>query len=341
MAKKAELLEEAKKLKLKVTEKNTIAEITEAIKNVEQADESPEASTNPESTDDSEDKKFTKAGKHSKKAVEEAEAEEAKEERKAKIAAGELDPSTNEEGEVVASKGPVPIPRARVERRSKRFQTAVADIDRTKTYEVNQAVQMAQKASTVKFDASIELHMNLNVNPKHADQNIRGSMVLPNGNGKTQRVAVFAAEDLHKDAKAAGADIVYADDLLDKLKAEEIDFDVLVSTPENMAKLGRFAKLLGPKGLMPNPKSGTVTKDVAKAVSEAKAGRVEYRVDKAGIMHLAVGKVSFKDEQLTQNIDAVIKVIKEARPASVKSDYVKSISINSTMGPGVKINLAA
>jgi len=341
MAKKADLLEEAKKLNLEVTEKNTIAEITEAIKNAEQPEETSETPSVSKETKETEEKKFTKAGKHSKKAAEEAEAEEAKEERKAKIAAGELDPSTNEDGDVVSSKGPVPIPRARVERRSKRYQATVTNIDRDKTYDVDQAVQMVQKASTVKFDASIELHMNLNINPKHADQNIRGSMVLPHGNGKTQRGAVFAAEDLHKDAKAAGADAVYADELLDKLKAEEIDFDVLVSTPENMAKLGRYAKLLGPKGLMPNPKSGTVTKDVAKAVSEAKAGRVEYRVDKAGIMHLAVGKVSFKNDQLMQNIDAVIKVVKDARPASVKSDYIKSISINSTMGPGVKINLSA
>lgn len=338
MAKKADLLEEAKTLKLEVTEKNTIAEITEAIKNAEQPQEAPAKTEEPaEETEE----KFAKAGKHSKKAIEEAEAEEAKEERKAKIAAGEIDSSTNEEGEVVASKGPAPIPRPRIERRSKRYQAAATDIDKNKTYDVDQAVQMVQKASTVNFDASIEIHMNLNVNPKHADQNIRGSMVLPNGNGKTQRVAVFASEDLHKDAKAAGADIVYGDDLLDKLKAEEIEFDVLVSTPQNMAKLGKFAKLLGPKGLMPNPKSGTVTKDVAKAVSEAKAGRVEYRVDKAGIIHLAVGKASFKAEQLTQNIDALLKVVKDARPTSVKSDYIKSISINSSMGPGVKINIAA
>lgn len=325
MAKKADLLEEAKTLKLDVTEKNTIAEIEAAIKTAKETTaEQPQ-----------EDEQLAKSGKRSKKGLEEAE-EKAEKIARQKGEARESDESEIEEAPE-KKKGPTPKTRPVLERRSKKYQEAAKKIDADKDYDLADAVKLVQEASTTKFDGSVELHIRLNVDPKKADQNIRGSLVLPHGTGKTARVAVFAEDEDAKKAKAAGADITNMEELTNAIDKGTIEFDVLIAHPSQMAKLGKYAKTLGPKGLMPNPKSGTVTADIEKAVKEAKAGRVEYRVDKYGIIHLAVGKVSFKQTDLTANIQTLFKAIREARPASIKGDYVKSISLNATMSPSVSI----
>lgn len=318
MAKKAELLEQAHKLKLEVSEKNTIAEIEAALKSAG-AEEAPE-----ERAAD-----VAKAGKRSAKATHEAEEKQAKEARKA----SDVDP----EHEAKPKKAVKPT-RSRLERRSKSYIKAAELIDATKEYNLADAIELAMKTSTVKFDASVEMHIRLNVDPKHADQNIRDNVVLPAGTGKTVRVAVFGDEDDVAKAKAAGADVAKADEFLQQLDKGVIDFDVLIASPKSMAKLGKYARVLGPKGLMPNPKSGTVATDVAKAVKEAKAGKVEYRVDSTGIVHLAVGKTNFTAEQLRQNIDVVIASVKAAKPSSVKGTYVQSMYLSTTMGPSIKLN---
>lgn len=324
MAKKAELLEQAQKLKLNVTEKNTIAEIEAAIAG---ADAPAEAA---------EDKApVAKAGKRSAKALQEAEEEVAKEERKEKVAKGEVDPS-----EAGVKKGPAPKTRTKLERRSKGYRKVAELIDTSKDYTVAEAAELLPKTSTVKFDASVELHVNLGVDPRQADQNIRGTVALPHGTGKSVRIAVFAPADQHEAAKTAGADIVGEDDFLQQLDKEQLDFDVLIATPQLMAKLGKYARILGPRGLMPNPKSGTVTAKVADAVKEAKAGKIEFRVDKQSIVHVAVGKVSFTPAQITENAKAVLKTIVEAKPSSVKGTYVQKVVMTTTMGPSVKIALS-
>ncbi|MDQ3123505.1 MAG: 50S ribosomal protein L1, partial [bacterium] len=206
-----------------------------------------------------------------------------------------------------------------------------------KEYSLKEALELATKTSITKFDATVELHINLNVDPRQADQNIRDSLVLPSGTGKNIRVAVLAETDDATKAKKAGADIVGNEDLLKKIEKGVIEFDTLVATPNLMASLGKYARVLGPKGLMPNPKSGTVTTDVAKAVEQAKAGRVEYRVDSTGIVHLGVGKVSFGADKLLANAQAVFASIKTNKPNSLKGNYVKTITISSTMGPGIKV----
>lgn len=326
MAKKAELLEKAQSLGLEVTAKNTIAEIEAAIN-------AADVPAN-EEKEDVEKAPVAKAGKRSAKAIAEAEAAEAKEQRKAKIAAGELDPS--QDG---VTKGPAPKTRLRSERRSKNYKAAVGKIDTSKSYSLAEGVAAAKSAHVAKFDASVELHIRLNVDPKQADQNIRGSLVLPNGTGKTVRVAVFGNQDDIKAAKSAGADVAGEADFLEQLKKEIIDFDVLISSPQMMAQLGRFARLLGPKGLMPNPKSGTVTKDIAGAVTQAKAGMVEYRVDPSGIIHMAIGKVSFEDAKLAENAEALMSAIQSAKPGSIKGVYIESIYASTSMGPSVQITI--
>lgn len=335
MAKKAELLQQAQEMGLEVNEKNTIAEIEAAMKSISSKEnpEAPEEATEAPETEE----KVAKAGKRSAKSLREAEEAAEKEERKAKIAAGELDPSTDSDGETEVKKGPTPITRPRIERRSKNYRASAEKIDKSKEYSLKEAVDLVQKTSTVKFDATVELHVNLNVDPKQADQNIRGSIVLPHGTGKNVKVAVFAPADMHKGAKDAGADIVGEDAILDNLKKEIIDFDVLIAPPQHMAKLGQFARILGPRGLMPNPKSGTVTKDIAKAVKEAKAGRVEYRVDEQGIVHLGVGKVGFKIEDLVENITLVMDAISSSKPSSIKGAFIEKISLTSSMGPSVRV----
>ena len=329
MAKKAELLEQAQSLGLEVTEKNTIAEIEAAIAGADAPVEAPVEEAAAEETP-----KVAKAGKRSAKALAEAEAEQEKEIRKAKVAAGELDPST--EG---IKKGAAPKVRPLIERRGKNYRAAFEKVDPNKSYSLADAMKLATETSTTKFDASVELHIRLGVDPRQADQNIRGNLVLPNGTGKTVRVAVFGNADDIKAAKDAGADIAGENDFIEQLKKEEINFDVLISTPQMMSQLGRFARLLGPKGLMPNPKSGTVTTDIAKAVQQAKAGQVEYRVDPTGIVHQAVGKVSFGDAKLTENAQALVDAVMAAKPASVKGNYVESVFATTSMGPSIKVSL--
>jgi large subunit ribosomal protein L1 len=325
MVKKAELLEQAKKLKLEVSEKATIKQLETAL-----AAAGADTAASPKK-----DEHITKAGKHSAKAQREAEEKAEKEQRKEKIAAGEIDPST--EG---VKAGPIPKTRSKLERRSKAYKKAHELIDTMKIYTIAEAAEILPKTSTVKFDASVEVHVNLGVDPRQADQNIRASVTLPHGTGKTLRVAVFAPADLHEAVKKAGADIVGEDDFLQILDKEQLDFDVLIATPQLMAKLGKYARVLGPKGLMPNPKSGTVTAKPADAVKQAKMGKVEFRVDKQGIIHQAVGKTSFDTKAIIENTQAVLKAIKDAKPASVKGSYIEKISMTTTMGPSVVIAIS-
>ncbi len=303
--------DEAKKL-----ETTEVVEETTAVENTEVAETSAEAET------------FAKSGKKSKKHLEEVKAEEErqarKEERKAEEAA-------------VKPKGATPITRPRIERRGKKYQAAAKLVEKGKVYTLAEALELALKTSPVKFDASVEIHTRLGVDPRQADQNIRTTLVLPNGNGKTVRVAVFAPLDVCKAAKAAGADIAEDEEFLKQLEKGTINFDVLIATPQYMPKLGKFARLLGPKGLMPNPKAGTVTMDVEKAVKEAKAGKVEYRVDKQAIVHIGVGKTSFGVEKLAENANAFFDSLKAQKPNTLKGSYVKSVFITTTMGPSIQI----
>ena len=221
----------------------------------------------------------------------------------------------------------------------KRYAEASKLVDRTKSYEAKEAIELIEKMPKTKFDETVELHVKLGVDSKHADQQVRGTVVLPNGTGKTKKVLVFARGDKAKEAEAAGADYVGAEDLVPKIEKENwFDYDVIVATPDMMGVIGRLGKVLGPKGLMPNPKSGTVTMDVAKAISEIKAGKVEYRLDKTNIIHLGFGKVSFGAEKLYENYEKIIEAIIKAKPAAAKGQYIKSVSISTTMGPGLYIN---
>ena len=273
-------------------------------------------------------KATTKAGKRSAKGLKEAEEKQAKEERKAHA-------SETKDEEAEKPKKTAKPARSRLERRGKNFRKAAEQVEKGKTYTLVQALELATKTSPVKFDATVELHVNLSVDPKHADQNIRDSLVLPAGTGKNVRVAVF------DDAKVDGADVSGVETIIKNLEKNVIDFDVLIATPAQMPKLGKFARVLGPRGLMPNPKSGTVTTDTTKAVSEAKAGRVEYRVDSTGIVHVGIGKVSFGAKKLEDNARALLASIKGNKPASVKSNYVKAIHVASTMGPSIAVDTNA
>ena len=271
---------------------------------------------------------FAKSGKKSKKHIEEVKAEEERQARKAERAAAEA---------VEKPKGAKPVTRPRIERRGKKYQESAKLIEKGKIYTLKDAIELAIKTSPVKFDAALEAHVRLGVDPRQADQNIRTTLVLPNGNGKTVRVAVFAPLDVCKAAKAAGADIAEDEEFLKQLDKGEINFDVLISTPQYMPKLGKYARVLGPKGLMPNPKAGTVTMDVEKAVKEAKAGKVEYRVDKQSIVHIGLGKVSFGADKLLENANAFFDSLKAQKPASIKGSYVKSVFVTTTMGPSIAV----
>ena len=221
---------------------------------------------------------------------------------------------------------------------SKRMKTALSSVDRDRSYALREAVELLKGAPNAKFDESVDLAVNLGVDPKHADQMVRGGIVLPHGTGKTVRILVFAKGDKEKEAQAAGADHVGADDLAKKIQEGWLDFDRVIATPDMMGVVGRLGKVLGPRGLMPNPKLGTVTMDVGRAVAEQKSGKVEYRVEKAGIVHVSVGKKSFSVEQLVDNATALIDALVRAKPASAKGHYLKKISISTTMGPGVRID---
>ena len=311
MAEEATKLNEAPEV-----ETTEVAEATENTENTEAAQATEE--------------KFAKSGKKSKKHLEEVKAEEERQERKKERAEADAVEATK-------PKGAKPVTRPLIERRGKKYQEAYKLVEKGKVYSLKEAMELATKTSPVKFDASVEAHVRLGVDPRQADQNIRTTLVLPNGNGKTVRVAVFAPLDVAKQAKAAGADIAEDEEFLKRLDKGEIEFDILISTPQYMPKLGKYARLLGPKGLMPNPKAGTVTVDVEKAVKEAKAGKVEYRVDKQAIVHIGLGKVSFGAEKLLQNAEAFFDSLKVQKPASLKGTYVKSVYITTSMGPSIQI----
>lgn len=319
MAKKAELLEKAAALKLEVSEKNTIAQIEEAIASAEKHEVKKDAPA--------------KAGKRSEKSLAEAEAKAEKEARKE---VGDTTPQSPE-AEVVKKKGPRPVTRPVLERRGKSYRKVAEKLEKDKVYNLTDAVALAVETNPSKFDASVEIHVRLGVDPRQADQNIRATVSLPNGTGKTIRVGVFAPEADFAAAKKAGADVVGDEDFLKQLDKETLDFDVLIATPQYMPRLGKYARLLGPRGLMPNPKAGTVATDVAKAVTEAKAGKVEYRVDKQAIVHLSIGKVSFGAKKLEENAKAFFDSLQSQKPSSLKSAYVKTTSMSTTMGPGIKV----
>ena len=224
-------------------------------------------------------------------------------------------------------------------KRGKKYQDSVKEYDKTELYDVEDAMDIVVKMSKAKFDETVELHARLGVDGRHADQQVRGAIVLPHGVGKTKTVLVFAKGPKATEAEEAGADFVGAEEMAQKIQSEGwFDFDVVIATPDMMGVVGRLGKLLGPKGLMPNPKSGTATMDVAKAIEEVKAGKVEYRLDKANIIHTPIGKTSFGKEKLTDNFNAIMGAIIKAKPASAKGQYLKSVVVSSTMGPGVKIN---
>jgi large subunit ribosomal protein L1 len=320
---KADLLKQAKELSLKeITPKSTMAQIREAISAAAPKKHDKEIRPTEEH-----EAKVAKAGKRSAKAIKEVEEAQSKEERKAETL------TTKEE-----DKKPAKVPtRTKLERAGKKLSEAAKLIEKDKQYSLKEAIDLATKTSTTKFDSTVELHVNLGVDPRQADQNVRDNLVLPNGTGKTVRVAVLAEADDAAAAKKVGADIAGNEDLLKAIEAGKVEFDTLIATPNLMPQLGKYARVLGPKGLMPNPKSGTVTTDVAKAVTQAKAGRVEYRVDSTGIVHLGIGKVSFGSDKLLANAQAVFASIKSNKPSSIKGNYVTSITVTTTMGPGIKV----
>ena len=223
----------------------------------------------------------------------------------------------------------------------KKYNESAKLIDRATFYEIDDAVSLVKKTATAKFDETVELHIRTGCDGRHADQQIRGAVVLPNGTGKTVKVLVFAKGDKVAEAEAAGADYVGGDELIPKIQNDGwLDFDVVVATPDMMGVVGRLGKVLGPKGLMPNPKAGTVTMDVTKAINDIKAGKIEYRLDKTNIIHCPIGKASFTEEQLTQNLNSLLDAIVKAKPSTLKGQYLKSITLTSTMGPGVKVSVA-
>ena len=288
--------------------------------------EEPKENLEVQETEAVAEEKYAKAGKKSKKHVEEVKAEAERQARKAEAAAAPEKVS-----------GPKPVTRSRLERRGKNYREAYAKVEKGKAYSLKEAVELAIATSPVKFDATLEMHFRLGVDPRQADQNIRSTVTLPAGTGKDIRVAVFAPLDVCKAAKAAGADIAEDEEFTKRLEKEQLDFDVLISTPQYMPKLGKFARLLGPKGLMPNPKAGTVTTDIEKAVKEAKAGKIEYRVDKQSIVHVGLGKVSFGADKLMENINAFTESLKSQKPASIKGQYVKSVYMTTSMGPSILV----
>ena len=307
----------------KITKEERAAELI-----IETANEGVDHGTSEKSTDTGDQEKevtaLAKAGKRSAKALKEAAEQEAKEARKAEVAEANKDA---DKPKLVAKPT-----RTRLERRGKKFRELAALVDKQKAYTASEAFDLAVKTSPTKFDATVELHINLGVDPRHADQNVRDNLVLPAGTGKKVRVAVFA------DEKVDDADVAGIETIIKALDKNTIDFDILIATPATMPKLGKYARMLGPRGLMPNPKSGTVTSDITKAVQEAKAGRVEYRVDSTGIVHLGIGKVSFGKDKLLENFQAILASVKANKPASVKASYIKSVHLTTSMGPSIAVS---
>lgn len=292
----------------------------------------PEVAT--EETQPAETGHVTKAGKHSAKALREAEEEEARQ-------AAKLEREKAEAQDLEAPKAPkrqMPNP---LHQHGKKYRAAAEKIEKGKAYELAAALELAAQTSPTKFDSSVEIHVNLGVDPRQADQMVRSTVVLPHGTGKTIRVAVFAEGKDAEAAKTAGADLTGTTDLLADIEAGKLNFDMLIATPAGMAQLGKVAKILGPRGLMPNPKAGTVTPDVAKAVSEAKAGKVEFRIDKQAIVHQGVGKVSFDKAKLRENAEAFLGAILKAKPSAAKGTYVKGIVVATSMGPSIRVDAAA
>ncbi len=322
--------DKAKEIKEEIAEK--VVDIKEKAEEAKEAVEEKieEAKDAVKEIKEDAEERFAKAGKKSKKHVEEVKAEAERQARKVERAAADALAA-------MKPKGATPITRSRLERRGKNYQEKAKLVEKGKIYNLKDALDLAIKTSPVKFDASVEIHARLGVDPRQADQNIRTTLVLPNGNGKDVRVAVFAPIDVCKAAKAAGADIAEDEEFLKQLDKGTIDFDVLISMPQYMPKLGKYARLLGPKGLMPNPKAGTVTTDVEKAVKEAKAGKVEYRVDKQAIVHIGVGKTSFGVDKLLENANAFFDSLKSQKPASLKGSYVKSVYVTTSMGPSIQV----
>ena len=371
---KSELLVEAQALNLEVSENNTVAEITAAIKAaaekvaddtveaikettevveevakaeeavevaedvvdaVAQTSKAVEAVAKGETEAVEQEEHYAKAGKRSEKAVKAAEAEA---ERQARKEAGDTTP----QGDAVANieKGPAPKTRPLAERKGKAYKKAAKLVDKTKSYSLAEALELATQTAVTKFDSTVEMHVRLGVDPKQADQNIRTTVTLPNGTGKDIKVAALVSADDVAAAKEAGADFAGEEEVMKLLEKENLSFDVLVATPQFMPKLGKFARLLGPRGLMPNPKAGTVSANPVQAIKEAKAGKVEYRVDKQGIVHLGIGKVSFGPEKLLENANVFVNSLKAARPTTLKGNYIISASVATTMGPSIKVELA-
>lgn len=320
---KQQLLDKAKKLGLKVDPATKMADIRQLIKD---QDKKAKPDVKDEVKDTERSKTTAKAGKRSSKALKEAEEQATKKTRSEEVKSRPAKPAQKPT-------------RSKFERRAKGYRKVAEKIEKDKLYSLDEAIEISKSTSPIKFDASIELHVNLNVDPRQAEQNIRDSLVLPSGSGKNLKIA--ALTDDPEAALSAGADIAGGDDLISEIDKGNINFDILIATPALMPKLGKYARVLGPKGLMPNPKSGTVTNDIKKVVSEAKAGRVEYRVDSSGIVHLAVGKVSFETSGLKDNILAIIGSIRSNKPTSIKSNYMKSAYLTTSMGPSVKVDLSS
>lgn len=327
---KSDLLNEADKLGLNLSVKNTVAEIEAAIA---EAQNNPEKEISDEkSADKNADVKFAKAGKRSEKSVREEDAEAERQARK------EMGDTSAQDGNIAnETRGPVPIPRPLAERHGKNYKKMASKVDNSKAYSLNDALKLATETAPTKFDSTVEIHVRLGVDPKQADQNIRATVSLPNGTGKTVKVAAFVPNSDEESAKKAGADIVGEGEITTLLDKENLSFDVLIATPQLMPKLGKYARLLGPRGLMPNPKSGTVSTNPTQAVKEAKAGKIEYRVDKQSIVHLGVGKVSFGVDKLAQNVKVFLDSLNSAKPSTLKGSYILSIAISTTMGPGIKV----
>lgn len=330
---KADLITEATSRGLEVTPTMTIKVLEELLAANPPKEEAPvegtDAADQPEAEaeEPDEDRTFAKAGKRSAKAVAEAEAETARQTRR-----------QTAETEAEKPKKPIIPPRPKIERRSKAYRQAHQQLTPQKVYDLSEALEVIVKTATTKFDSSVEVAVALGVDVRQADQNIRSSVVLPSGSGRRLRIAVVGSpEDLAAGQKA-GADIVADDNFWQNLDRGQFDFDLLVATPQSMAKLGPYAKVLGPRGLMPSPKSGTVTKDVARAVGEAKSGRVEYRADETGVIHLAVGKVSFGPQKLADNLSAFLTDLRANQPSTLKGKtYIKSIYLTTTMGPSLRL----
>lgn len=324
------------RIKMTKEVENTEQNTPEVLENTEIVEQAPAETAEEVATETAEEnmaetaettteQTFAKAGKRSKKVIEETAAEEARQARKEEVKTDEV------------KKGPAPISRPKIERRGKKYQESAKLVEKGKIYSLKDGLDLAIKTSNTKFDATIEVHTRLNVDPAHADQNIRSTVVLPNGTGKTIKVAVFAPAADAKIAKAAGADIAEDEEFLARLDKGTFDFDILITTPAYMPKLGKYARALGPKGLMPNPKTGTVTTDIEKAVKETKAGKVEYRVDKQSIVHIGIGKVSFGTEKLLENADVFFANLKSQKPSTIKGQFVKSVYLTTTMGPSIQI----